>query len=462
MPRNVCIPTLAERHATGRRLRDKVARGVHAEWQAAPGRDALAAIRRANAGRVPKLVPLKMGRMAESPFAFFRGTAGLMSQDLAGRPVTGLEVQLCGDAHVRNLGAYAAPDGRLVFDLNDFDETIPGPWGWDLKRLATSLLLAGREAGAAEKECIAAVAEAAARYREGLDFFSRLKPVELARYEITRHTENEAVTRIFERAERVTPRKTLKQLTRTGEDGWPRFHDEAPVLEHVPERTAREILAALPAYRETLSAGWQLILDAYRPVDVAFKVVGTGSIGTRDYVVLMLGAGVEDPVFIQIKEELPSCHAPFLPKAGRAPAPAHEGRRVACGDTRATHEGRRVAQGQQRLQTAVDPFLGWATIERRQYLVRQLADHKASLSPRDLKGDTLAEYAALCGAVLAKAHARTGPAPEIYGYCGDSAKLDKAIAGFAVRYAAQVARDYKEFRAAIKAGKIKARMENRS
>jgi uncharacterized protein (DUF2252 family) len=435
------IPSLANRRAEGKRLRDRLGRVDQAIWKPAEGRDVLATIKEANAGRLPKLIPMKMGLMSASPFAFFRGTAPVMAKDLATLPTTGLAVQLCGDAHVKNLGAYAAPDGHLVFDINDFDETITGPWEWDLKRLATSIVLAGRDAG--EKDCSVAVQELVRLYRESLAVFSAMKALDLARHEIHGHSENEAVREVLQKAERVTPARNLKKLTEPAKNGWARFHDKLPSLRHVGEETREAVFESLKAYRETVTAGRQLILDAYHPVDIAFKIVGTGSVGTRDYVILLFGNGLDDPMFLQVKEELRSCYAPWL-----------------GGAQHFSNEGRRVAQGQQRMQTVTDPFLGWTTIDGRHYLVRQLADHKAAIDPAELKGQTLLEYATVCGKVLAKAHARTGNAAALYGYCGDAAKLDKAIGKFAVAYADQTTEDYEVFLKAIKAGKIKTSPED--
>ncbi|HEX4086755.1 MAG TPA: DUF2252 domain-containing protein [Chthoniobacteraceae bacterium] len=436
------IPSPQERRAEGKKLRDRMKRVDQARWHPSGDRDILAIIRDADKGRLPQLLPIKMGRMSASPFSFFRGTAPLMARDLAHRPVTGLRVQLCGDAHVRNLGAYAAPDGHLVFDINDFDETIRGPWEWDLKRLAASMVLAGREAGESDKACACAAEEVTRVYRESMDQFSRMKVIELAKFAIRRETENECVRDVLDKAERVTPARTLKKLTEGGKNEAPRFHDQSPVLRHVPRRVAEEVLKSFKEYRGTVTAGRQLILDAYHPVDVAFKVVGTGSVGTRDYVVLLLAGGIRDPLFLQFKEELRSCYSPYMKDAEQY-----------------DHEGRRVAQGQQRMQTVTDPFLGWTTIQGRHFLVRQLADHKAAIDPGELCGETLLEYAVVCGKALAKAHARTGDAQAMAGYCGDTPKLDKAIAIFAMTYADQTAADYGIFAKAIKAGKIKATAE---
>jgi len=431
------IPFLAERRAEGKRLRDHVARGSHAIWEPDSKRDILGIIRASNAGRVPKLVPMKMGLMAVSPFAFFRGAAPVMARDLSRTPVSGLTVQICGDAHVKNLGAYAGPDGGLVFDINDFDETIRGPWEWDVKRLAASIVLAGREAG--ERDCTNAVATFVESYRGALHLFSSMSGLDLAKYEIHRRSESRVIREVLDKAERNTPEKNLEKLTEPVKGGLPRFHDNLPSLRHVPDETRASVIEALIPYRETVSAGRQLILDAYSPVDVAFKIVGTGSVGTRDYVILFLGNGLHDPLFLQIKEELPSCYAPYLKRAPKF-----------------DNQGRRVAQGQQRMQTVNDPLLGWTTVDQRPYLVRQLADHKAAIDPAELKGETLHEYAALCGTALAKGHARTGDGAILDGYCGNAAKLDKALTKFAVAYADQTDRDHELFTKAIKKGTISA------
>jgi len=440
MQQSRTIAGIEEGIAAGRALRRKLARALHAGFQrSAQTPDIIALIKATNEGRVPKLVPLKMGRMAVSPFTFFRGAAPVMAADLAPLPASGLKVQMCGDAHVRNLGAYAAPDGHLVFDLNDFDETIVGPWEWDVKRLATSIILAGREAGCKEVVCGEAVQAMVRSYREALGEFCHMPVLEMARYEIRREDAPGSLKQVLRKAERSTAARLLAKLTETSVHGLPRFHDEPPVLQHVPKKIAGLVIQSLKKYRSTLGAGRQLVFDAFRPVDVAFKVVGTGSVGTRDYVVLMFGNSLKDPLFIQIKEALPSCYEQYLPGAG---SPSH------C--------GQRVAQGQQRTQTVSDPFLGWTSIEGRHYLVRQLADHKASLDPADLSGGILFDYAMVCGETLAKAHTRTGPAAMLAGYCGNSDKLDKAVTAFAQAYATQTEQDYAAFQKAIRAGRIKA------
>ena len=366
--------------------------------------------------------------MRASPLTFFRGSAAVMAADLAMMPRTGVMVQICGDAHVRNLGAYATPDGTLVFDLNDFDETITGPWEWDVKRLATSLILAARESGQSEARCEASVRSFVLSYRTHLRMFGEMRFARLARYLIARQRGGTLLAQIFREAERVTPLSNLAKLT-VQRGGRVRFHDHPPVLEHISARVANEVVSALRKYAATLNASRRRTFERYRPIDVAFKLVGTGSVGTRDYVVLMFGNGPSDPLFMQVKQELPSCYAPYLPR-----------------NASVRHQGRRVAEGQQMMQTLSDPFLGYTTFGGHDYLVRQLADHKAALDPADLDRRTLPEYAVLCGEVLAKGHARTGDAALLAGYAGRSPRLDRAIAAFAVTYAEQVKADFELFR----------------
>jgi uncharacterized protein (DUF2252 family) len=421
-------------------LRDKVGRDAHANWAPKKGRnDPVATILVSSSDRLKTLVPIKMGRMAASPFAFFRGAAPLMAADLSKLPVTGLHVQICGDAHVRNLGAYAAPEGHLVFDINDFDETIPGPWEWDLKRLATSIVLAGREAGENKNGCRDSVEEMVLNYRTSMNRFASMSVCELAKVEIRRGAKGTPVHAVLQKASRVTPVDTLNKLAVLGRRTGHRFHDRPPVLRHVDTRTRREVIKSLLAYRKTISVSHQWVLQAYEPVDVAFKIVGTGSVGTRDYVVLLFGNGVEDPLILQVKEEVPSCYAPHLSR--RTPV---------------KHEGRRVAEAQKKIQTVTDPLLGYTTIDGRHFLVRQLADHKASINPPDLKGTALHEYAVVCGELLAKGHARTGDAAATAGYCGNSFRLDTALAKFAKLYADQTESDYEQFKKAITKGRVRA------
>jgi len=431
---------LNERRKRGKGLRNQLKRERNADWAPKKARgDPVATILAANSDRLRQLLPIKMGRMAAGPFAFFRGAAPLMAADLATLPVSGLRVQICGDAHVRNLGAYAAPEGHLVFDINDFDETTRGPWEWDLKRLATSLVLAGREAGASKSACRDSVEEMVKSYRTSMNGFALMSVCDLARVEVRRGAKGTPVHAVLQKARRVTPNGTLKKLTVAGERTDHRFHDRPPVLRHVDAKTRGEVIQSLRSYRKTVPTSHRWMLEAYEPVDVAFKIVGTGSVGTRDYIVLLFGNGVRDPLMLQVKEEMPSCYAPYV-----------------SGNATVEHEGRRVAEGQQRMQTAADPFLGYTTIQGRDFLVRQLSDHKASIDPVNLKGTALLEYALVCGELLAKGHARTGDHAAIAGYCGYSTRLDRALAKFAKRYADQTESDYKQFKKAIAKGRVRA------
>jgi uncharacterized protein (DUF2252 family) len=426
----------AERFAKGKEYRKKLRRTKQGEWRPAKNRqDPIEMVLASTRGRLRDLIPLKMARMSASPFGFFRGDAPLMAADLASLPHCGLEAQICGDAHVRNLGAYAAPDGHLVFDINDFDETIRGPFEWDLKRLATSLVLAGQESGHEKKVCKEAVRLFIRSYCGALARLSELPVIELAKFQL--HVKVGPVQTVLRKAERAVPLRSLEKLT-LNPTGKYIFKDEPPLLSSVRAQVKREVIAALALYRDTLSPERQHFLSCYEPVDVAFKVVGTGSVGTRDYVVLCFGNGDPDPLFLQLKEEAPSCYSRHVPSPQTF-----------------INEGRRVVEGQRRMQAQSDPFLGWTSMGGRDYLVRQLSDHKASIDNTQLKGAGLTEYARVCGQVLAKGHARSSDPMQLAGYCGSGNRLDNAIAEFAERYAEQTQRDYDALKKAIKAGKIK-------
>jgi len=427
--------TIDDRLAFGRTCRQRLHRVDQCRWIRRSGVDPVARLVSYSKNRLPQLLPIKWARMALSPFAFFRGAVPLMAGDLAASANTGIIAQICGDAHVRNLGAYAAPDGRLIFDINDFDETVTGPWEWDVKRLSTSIVLAGREARSSENECVSAVREFVATYRLTADRCSKLTVLELARY-LVRQRDSTPLKSVLIKAEKATPARNLQKLTESA-DGIPRFRENPPLLTRVNPSTANDVLRALASYRQTLSFERRHFLERYRPIDVAFKVVGTGSVGTRAYVVLCLGNGVEDALFLQVKEEPPSAYAPYVKQ------------QVAC-----SNQGQRVVEGQRVMQAQSDIFLGWTSFGGRDYLVRQLSDHKASMESDEFKGGALIEYARVCGEILAKGHARSGDACMIWGYCGDADKLDKAIAQFAVSYADQTEIDHKAFLSAIKAGTL--------
>jgi uncharacterized protein (DUF2252 family) len=421
----------------GKNCRERASRIAQGEWKPRTGRpNPCELIRNASTGRLPALLPIKLERMSESAFGFFRGATSVMASDLAGLPRSGIMTQICGDAHVRNLGAYSAPDGRLIFDINDFDETIYGPWEWDVKRLATSLVLAGREAHDSTLRCKQAVGLFVRTYREFMHRFSEMSVLDLARYQVHRLLQGSPVAGVLRKAEKSTPHQNLEKFAVKHRRGGWRFQEAKPLLFHVPAKMVEQVLASLASYRQTLSADRRHFLDRYHPVDVAFKVVGTGSVGVRDHVILAIGRNDDDPLFLQVKEEPPSCYSPYL--KNRA----------------AVHQGQRVVEGQRLLQAQSDVFLGWTSIAGRDYLVRQLSDHKATIEIDDLRRNGLLQYAEVCGEVLAKGHARAGDACMISGYMGASEKFDAAITAFAVAYANQTAADHQKFVSLVKQGRF--------
>ncbi len=424
------IATTEERRGLGQARRKQMKRQDHSVWDAKQRRhDPLKLLEESMRGRVPALVALKYERMMASPFGYFRGAVPVMAADLAMLPSTAIVNQICGDAHVRNLGAYAAPDGRLVFDINDFDETTRAPFEWDLKRLATSLILAGREAGAKDGAAREAVGVFLERYRKCARAFSKMPVLEVARYQVHRLMKASLISDVLMKAERATPLHTLESLTVAERKGGRIFRENKPVLWRLRGAQARQVLASLKEYSASLEPERQHILAQYRPVDVCFKVVGTGSVGTRDYCIYMEGNGECDPLFLQIKEEVGSAYLPYV---------EHNGKR--------SHFGRVVAEGQRAMQMQSDPFLGWTTIANRDYLVRQLNDHKASIEVEDLKGPGLIAYAELCGELLARGHARSGDVQMIVGYLGTGQSFADAIARFALAYADQTEQDWQALR----------------
>ena len=427
--------TPEERTNLGQARRKQVGRQEHSELYTKARKTAPAPLLdRSLRGRVPALIKLKYELMAESPFGYFRGAVPVMAADLAVLPSTGIVSQLCGDAHVRNLGAFAAPDGRLVFDINDFDETIRGPFEWDLKRMAASLVLAGRGSGHKESAGREAVEKCIERYSAQMRAFAKMPGVEVGRYIVHRLSQVEPIHVALMKAERSTPAHTVEQLTEpvpgsgASKPGAPRrFKEMKPMLTRVTGSQAAAVLASLGPYREMLEPQRQHLLSFYRPVDVAFKVVGTGSVGLRDYCIYFEGNGPADPLFLQIKEEPASAYTAYPPDAH----PVH-------------HNGQRVAEGQRAMQLQSDPFLGWTHIGSRQYLVRQLNDHKGSIELEDLAGGGLEAYGEVCGELLARGHARSGDPLVIAGYLGTGDGFAEALAKFGSAYADQTEKDWKE------------------
>ena len=432
------FPTQLERRALGRSRRKQMARQDHAHWKPEARRHKpMVLLEESMRGRVPELIALKYERMLESPFGYFRGAVPVMAADLAIMANTGIATQICGDAHVRNLGAYAAPDGRLVFDINDFDETTRAPFEWDLKRLATSLVLAGRAVGHKKSGCEESVHLFALQYRKFVDMFARMPVTEMAHFQIHRLQRIAPVSKALLKAERSTPMLALEQLTEPGKtasgkpSGHRIFKEQKPVLVRVSAARRRAVLASLITYNDTLQPERRHFLTQYRPVDVAFKVVGTGSVGLRDYVIYFEGNGPGDPLFLQIKEQPGSAYAPYVSQEGLA-----------------THQGQRVVNGQRAMQFQSDPFLGWTTIANRHYQVRQLNDHKGSIAVEDLAGIGLNEYGEMCGELLARGHSRSGDACLLAGYIGNGKRMGEALMRFASAYADQTEKDWEELRTA--------------
>ncbi len=431
--------TREDRIAAGRKKRDELSRAKLSEPAGRKrGFDPVRAVLRAGEGRLPALLPLKYQKMAASPFTFFRGSVGLMAADLARGPNTGLTVQLCGDAHIQNLGSFGTPDGHTVFDINDFDETVPGPWEWDLKRMSVSIILAGEAIGHTREACGSAVETFLRSYCALTEYLAGQPVLAAARYQIHRASSAPAVSGAFRQAERSSHCDLLAKYTKSGADGGMEFRGIDKVLWRLEGREREGVLGTLAVYRKSLAPERMHLFDWFRAVDVAFKVVGTGSVGLRNYVVLMEGNGAGDPLFLQIKQQVASTYAPYLK------LPAYR------------NEGQRVVEGQRRIQPLSDLLLGWTRMGAQHYLVRQLSDHKGGVNLSQLKGAGLRSLAEIAGELLARGHARSGDAAAIHGYIGEPERATKAIGNFAAAYAGVVRGDFEKFQKAIRDGRVKA------
>ena len=444
----------AKRHAAGKDLRQKVTRESHSEWTPPKDRpDPLKLLAENNKGRQKDLVPLRLGRMAASPFTFLRGSACVMAADLSRSPITGIPVIIDGDAHLSNFGFYGTPQREVVFDLNDFDEVTVGPWEWDLKRLAASVNVAGRENGLNRRERAAAVQRTVEGYRLNMNRLEamglldiwylhahpgRLNPL------VKIDPKSEAVFRKVLVKALATDNRALvaKVAERTSDGAW-RFREDPPVLTRVSVSTKTKVIDALNRYASTLPRERGFMLSRYHVADVAHRVVGVGSVGTRAYLVLLFGNGESDPLFLQVKEATPPAHAPYLPQLPKE----------------FLHDGKRVVLGQKGLQASNDPMLGYTDIDGRHYYVRQMKNLKASIPIKWLTGPSYNFFAWACGALLARAHARVGDAARIAGYCGNSAVLDRALAQWAESYGNQVVQDHARLVESIQNGKTKAHIE---
>ncbi|MDV9177251.1 DUF2252 domain-containing protein [Streptomyces sp. W16] len=437
----------------GKALRESVPHSAHAALDLDGSRpDAVTAVEESGRGRIPGLTPIRVGRMAATPFAFLRGSAGLMAYDLARTPMTRIGAQICGDAHAANFGLYGDARGGLVIDLNDFDETVHGPWEWDLKRLAASLVLAGREAGADEDTCRTAAHGAVGSYRRTMRLLAKLPVLDawnaIADEELVSHADARdllgTLERVSEKARGNTSGRFAARSTEAAEDGGRRFVDASPVLRRIPDEEAAAVAASLEEYLGTLSEDRLPLLARHTVHDVAFRVVGTGSVGTRSYVVLLLDHRGE-PLVLQVKETRPSALVPHLLAAGFDAPPV-------------PHEGRRVVLGQKRMQVVSDILLGWTTVDGLPFQVRQFRNRKGSVDPAALAADQIDDYGRMTGALLARAHAHSADPRLVAGYCGKKDELDEAIATFAVAYADRTEADHAELVGAVRAGRIAAEL----
>jgi uncharacterized protein (DUF2252 family) len=450
--------------AAGKAARAAAPRSSHASWAPATDRpDPRAVLREQDAAHVPELVPIRYGRMLASPFTFFRGAAGLMAGDLVGTPVSGIDVQLCGDAHLSNFGGFAAPDRRLVFDVNDFDETQRGPWEWDVKRLAASVEVAGRAQDLTEDQRRLAVITAVRGYRKGMRALATMGHLDVwySRTELDELLQH-VPAGIDPRARKTYARNLSKARSRDSTramgkltvevDGRRRLRSDPPLIVRAEdllpaddERDLADTLRRLLAvYRDSLEPHRQRLLDGYRSVDIARKVVGVGSVGTRAWVVLLVGRDDDDPLMLQVKEAEASALEPHLGPSGFE------------------HHGRRVVEGQRTMQAAGDILLGWLSAEgidgvHRDFYVRQLWDGKGSATIEAMGPEQLTVYAGLCGRTLARAHARSGDRVAIAAYLGSGSSFDQAVADFAESYADQNERDYDVMAAAVRDGSVSAR-----
>jgi uncharacterized protein (DUF2252 family) len=446
--RHPAIPR-PERYALGKSLRKQVPRSSLGRWDVPDDRpDPVQVIIDANQDRLDWLIPIRIGRMAASPYAFLRGAAAIMAEDFARLPATGITPVICGDAHLGNFGFYASPERELVFDLNDFDEAHPGAWEWDLRRLTASVWVAGRQNGSTEEVCEEAVAHCVAAYRRQVAdlaeqpllarSFQRLD-LDRMRSTATQDSLRQEIERAARRARRRTSDRALPRFTEQHDEGR-HIVEEPPLITRPDPAEVDAIAAALDAYLRTLPPHWARILAGYHLVDLAHKVVGVGSVGLRAYVALCEGSSPDDVVFLQLKQARRSVAARFV-----------------HGDSAwHAHQGLRVVEYQQALQTVTDPLLGWTTVGRHQYYVRQFRDMKGAITVDGIDGPALADYAAICGLLLAKGHARTSGASMIAGYLGGSDRFDRAMCRFARTYADQTERDHLALLDAIKRGTLPA------
>jgi uncharacterized protein (DUF2252 family) len=440
----------------GKALRAKLPREQHGEWTEFKGRTSpIDILRKSNVDRMKELVPIRYGRMLRSPFAFYRGTAAVMASDLSNTPNTGLAVQACGDCHLMNFGGFATPERNIIFDINDFDETSPAPWEWDVKRLVASIVLAARSIGLSDRKGRDCAETAARSYREHMRELCGMDPLGVW----YRNVSADDIIRIVPKTLRKNIKKRIdKAAARSGSDldfprltkfvgGQTRITDQPPLIFHPDVKRGPKAQATLDriflAYRETLAGHRRILLDRYRLVDVAMKVVGVGSVGRRCWIALLMSEA-NNPLFLQFKEAVNSVLEPY------------------AGKSKYDHHGQRVVTGQRLMQPASDIFLGWVTAPNgRQFYVRQLRDAKIKPLVETFNGDVLDIYAMACGWVLARAHAKASEiSATISGYLGSSNKFDEAMGKFALAYADQAERDYGALKTAVRKGKVSVYQES--
>ena len=445
----------AERRAKGKALRDVVHRSDHSGWQPPKdGRDPVEIVLAANEGRLPELLPIRHGRMSQSPFAFYRGTAAIMAADLAHTPVSGLRVQACGDAHLSNFGAFATPERHVIFDVNDLDETLPAPWEWDVKRLTASVVLAGRHIQLKQSETARAASAAVHSYREHMAEYAFMKALDIwyDRIDLQRlidsTSDEDDRARFQQRLEKARGRRVAEHdFPKLAEHvgSTPRIKDNPPLIFHhqdIEQVTSEELKAAWALYHDSLPEHVRVLIDRFHLCDMAIKVVGVGSVGTICAIALFMAAD-DDPLFLQIKQANASVLEPYAGKS------LHD------------NHGQRVVVGQRLMQSASDSFLGWSQGKRgRHFYVRQLRDVKISADIESMDDKILRRYAEMCGWALARAHARSGDPAMIAGYMGSGHSFDEAVCDFAGDYADQAERDHKAFVKAIRAGRVKAVAES--
>lgn len=448
-------PTRDELYAIGKSLRDKCPRHDHAVWQAGDKRATpISLMKKSNKGRIPELVPIRHGRMLQSPFTFYRGAALNMAADLAGTPATGIRVQACGDCHLMNFGAYATPERRVIFDINDLDETLPAPWEWDVKRLAASFVLACRDNHLSEDTARDAVLRCVRSYRERMLEYSHMSVMDIwyasidVKDLIPTIQDKEASERMQKRLEKARERSVVEYeypelATTTGFA--PSIKENPPLIYHPREKGHEEqranVQSAFANYRETLQEDRRLLLDRFKLVDFALKVVGVGSVGTFCGILLMM-ASERDPLFLQFKQ---ARHSVLEPYAGKS---------------RHSNHGQRVVYGCRMMQSASDLFLGWTEGQAgRHFYIRQLKDMKIKPMVEVFTASVMLQYAEICGWTLAHAHARSGDPAKISGYLGKSENFDGAIADFSILYADQSERDHEVLIKAVRAGKLEVFIE---